>query len=134
MAGGGGVEYYFGYKLPQNDLICEDWRSRDLSWDFCRYALNFFREQNIPVEVMENRNELIGNPKNENSKYCLAKEGEVYLVYLPEGGETEIQLAEGDYSVAWFNPRDGEMGEVSDFEAPLKAPDSEDWLAMIRKK
>jgi hypothetical protein len=25
MAGGAGVEYYFGYKLPQNDLVCEDW-------------------------------------------------------------------------------------------------------------
>ena len=31
MAGGSGVEYYFGYKLPQNDLICEDWRLPPLS-------------------------------------------------------------------------------------------------------
>ena len=134
MAGGGGVEYYFGYKLPQNDLLCEDWRSRDKSWDYCRYALEFFRDQNIPVEAMKNRNELIGNAENENSKYCLAKDGEVYLVYLPEGGETGVELGEGDYTVTWFNPRDGKMGEVSDYKAPLKAPDGEDWLALIRKK
>ena len=51
----------------------------------------FFSEQNIPVEAMRNRNELIGNTKDDNSKYCLAKEGEVYLVYLPEGGESEIK-------------------------------------------
>jgi len=24
MAGGAGVEYYSGYKLPENDLICQD--------------------------------------------------------------------------------------------------------------
>ena len=34
MAGGAGVEYYFGYSLPENDLLCEDFRSRDRSWDF----------------------------------------------------------------------------------------------------
>ena len=134
MAGGMGVEYYFGYKLPQNDLICEDWRSRDLSWDYCRYALHFFREQNIPVEAMTNRNELVGNTKDDNSKYCLAKEGEVYLVYLPKGGETEIKLSEGDFTVSWFNPRAGEIGESIDFVAPLQAPNKEDWLALIRKK
>ena len=36
MAGGAGVEYYFGYSLPQNDLLCEDLRSRERSWDFAR--------------------------------------------------------------------------------------------------
>lgn len=134
MAGGGGVEYYFGYKLPQNDLRCEDWRSRDKSWDYCRFALNFFRDQNIPVEAMTNRNELIGNTKDDNSKYCLAKEGEVYLVYLPKGGETALKVSQGDYTVAWFNPRTGEMGKASKFVAPLEAPDGEDWLALVRKK
>ena len=42
MAGGAGVEYYFGYKFPENDLLCEDWRSRDQSWDYCRICLEFF--------------------------------------------------------------------------------------------
>ena len=44
MSGGAGVEYYFGYKLPQNDLICEDYRSRDKTWDYCRIALEFFSD------------------------------------------------------------------------------------------
>ena len=134
MAGGMGVEYYFGYKLPQNDLRCEDWRSRDQSWEYCGHALQFFRDENIPIEAMKNRNDLIGNSKNDNSKYCLAKEGEVYLVYLPTGGETEIEVSEGDYVVSWFNPRAGEMSEEKDFAGTLQAPDSEDWLALVRKK
>jgi hypothetical protein len=39
MAGGAGVEYYFGYELPQNDLRLEDFRSRDRTWDYCRIAM-----------------------------------------------------------------------------------------------
>src|SRR3712207_247552 len=29
MAGGGGVEWYFGYKFPDSDLTAQSWRSRD---------------------------------------------------------------------------------------------------------
>lgn len=134
MAGGTGVEYYFGYKLPQNDLLCEDWRSRDLSWDYCRYALNFFREEKIPAGDMSNRNDLVGNGKNDNSKYCLAKEGELYLVYLPKGGESELKVSGGGYAMAWFNPRTGEMSPEEEFSSPLQAPDQEDWMAVVRKK
>ena len=43
MAGGAGVEYYFGYVLPDNDLTLENFRSRDKSWDYARIALTFFR-------------------------------------------------------------------------------------------
>ena len=41
---------------------------------------------------MKNADALVGNPKNDNSKYCLAKPGELYLVYLPSGGTTELDL------------------------------------------
>jgi len=40
MAGGAGVEYYFGYKFPENDLVCEDFRSRDKSWEYCKIVLD----------------------------------------------------------------------------------------------
>jgi hypothetical protein len=86
MAGGAGVEYYFGYQLPENDLVCEDWRSRDQSWDYCRIALEFFTANKVPFWEMKNANALIGNARNDNSRFCLAKAGEVYLVYLPNGG------------------------------------------------
>jgi hypothetical protein len=33
MAGGYGVEWYFGYASPHSDLTCQDFRSRDLFWD-----------------------------------------------------------------------------------------------------
>ena len=92
MGGGAGVEYYFGYKLPQNDLICEDWRSRDQSWDDCKVALDFFRT--VPFHKMQPADELIDNEKHDNSRYCLAQKGSVYLIYLPRGGTTDLDLTD----------------------------------------
>lgn len=146
MAGGAGVEYYFGYELPQNDLVCEDFRSRDQSWNYCRIALEFFRNQQIPFWEMQNANALIGNVMNDNSRYCFAKHSELYLVYLPTGGTTNLDLT-GDpntFSVRWFNPRSGgplSDGEVKGVQGSKKAslgpPPSdpgEDWLVLIRKQ
>jgi hypothetical protein len=134
MAGGAGVEYYFGYQLAQNDLLCEDWRSRDASWDYARIALDFFRDHEIPFQDMACSDERVGNPRHDNSAYCLAKGNEVILVYLPEGGECELDLpATANLKLAWFNPRNGELGPARPLASPrLKAPDQHDWLALIR--
>lgn len=143
MAGGAGVEYYFGYQLPENDLVCEDWRSRDRSWDYCRIALEFFRDNKIPFWEMKNANPLIGNEANENGKFCLAKEGQLYLVFLAKGGTTELDLsgAPGTFRVTWFNPRDGgalQDGSVRSVEGGRRVslgspPDdpAQDWLVVV---
>jgi hypothetical protein len=47
VAGGWGVECYFGCKLPQTDLSCQDYRSRDQSRDCCRIGLEFFPANQI---------------------------------------------------------------------------------------
>jgi hypothetical protein len=109
MGGGAGLEYYFGYKFVQNDLQCEDWRSRDQSWDYCRICLEFFKDKDIPFHEMSPSDELIGNAKFNNDKYCLSKSGEIYLIYLPTAGSTELDLSgvDGDFNVSWFNPRTG---------------------------
>jgi len=137
MAGGGGAEWYFGYKNHNNDLDAEDWRSRDRMWDYTHNAIKFF-QKNVPFQEMLPADELV----NEGN-YCLAKEGEVYLVYLPYGGEASIDLSdgEGNYTVRWYNPRSGgdlfEAGEIqggtsislgSGPEEPEK-----DWAILITK-
>lgn len=143
MAGGAGVEYYFGYKLPQNDLACEDWRSRDKSWNYGRIALDFFRTNKIPFSEMENANALIGNLKNDNSAYCLAKEDALILVYLPKGGSAELTLNNPEmYGVQRFNPREGgplvpHPAHSDKNKLTLAAPENEptdDWLFVLRKK
>ena len=99
MAGGAGVEYYFGYELPDNDLVAENFRSRDKSWDYGRIALEFFHAQKIPFWEMKNADELVGNEKHDNSRYCFAKANEVYLVYLPTGNTTTLDLSNATGSV-----------------------------------
>jgi hypothetical protein len=145
MAGGAGVEYYFGYQLPENDLVCEDFRSRDKSWDYCRHALEFFRDQKLPLDRMACHDRLIGNATNDNSRYCLAAPGEVYVVYLPTGGSAELNLDDAsgkEFEVQWYNPRaGGEMldgavktirggGKVSLGDPPAEA--NEDWVILVR--
>lgn len=145
MAGGAGVEYYFGYQLAENDLVAEDLRSRDQSWDFCRIAIDFFRYEDVPFWDMKNADELIGNPSNSNSRFCLAKEDDTYLVYLPDGGTTDIDLsaASGSYQVSWFNPRTGGdlqkgsvtsiMGGKTSSIGNAPADPDEDWAILIKK-
>ncbi|KPK86291.1 MAG: hypothetical protein AMS27_05380 [Bacteroides sp. SM23_62_1] len=138
MAGGGGVEWYFGFLYPDNDLSCEDWKSRDEMWDQTRYALQFF-QNHLPFWDMISKDELT---KSDND-YCLAIEGEIYAIYLPEGGTTLIDLRgqEGEYVINWFNPRKGgEMfvgtqnytsgGQVSEIGYPPEEPDK-DWVAIV---
>lgn len=79
MAGGGGVEWYFGYQYPHSDLNCEDWRSRELLWDQTRIALEFFHRY-LPFDKMECRDDLTEAADD----YCFAWVGEVYAVYLPK--------------------------------------------------
>lgn len=145
MAGGAGVEYYFGYTLPQNDLQCEDWRSREQSWHYGRLALEFFRKHAVPFWSMTNANALVENPGHENSRYALARAGDRYVVYLPAGGTTTLDLQRFDrtFVVEWYNPRDGgelRVGSVRRVRGPgpvfLGAPPShpeEDWVILVRQ-
>lgn len=144
LGGGAGVEYYFGYRLPQHDLGADDFRSRDRSWDYCRIALGFFRDQKIPFWTMQPADERMGNSIGAEPYWCLARPGEVYLVYLPWGGVSTIDLrdASGEFSVEWFNPRSGgtpRSGAVKTVRGGVRArlgvppeDEEEDWLVLLR--
>ncbi len=140
LAGGAGVEYYFGYQLAENDLVAEDFRSRDKSWDYCRIALSLFRENKIPFWQME------GSDSSEG-RFLFSKKGEVYLLYLPQGGPGSLELTgvSGNFTVRWFNPRTGGALQKStvdvvrggasnvDLGTPPESP-AEDWLVIVRRK
>jgi hypothetical protein len=104
MTGGAGVEWYFGYKYAHNDLNCEDWRSRDILWEQTKYALDFFQTY-IPFTEMKSADDLTENLND----YVFAKNGEVFVIYLPEAIETNINLtgAKLVYTVKWYNPKEG---------------------------
>lgn len=138
MAGGDGVEWYFGYKYANNDLTCEDWRSRDRLWTLTRYAAEFFR-QYLPLPLVVNCDSLTSS----TADYCIGKPGAVYAIYLPAGASTSVNLPAGEtYSVAWFNSRtggglcSGTVGQVSGSACSIGRPSTGatgDWVALLRR-
>ncbi|MEM6911200.1 MAG: DUF5060 domain-containing protein [Verrucomicrobiota bacterium] len=138
LAGGWGNEWYFGYGFPHSDLTCQDFRSRDQWWDYCRYALEFFALAEVPYWEMINDNSLT------SGDYCYFKAGEAYVIYDKQGGTANLDLADqpGEFTVRWFDPRNSgalQTGSVSTItggsdDIPLgSAPDStnQDWVALV---
>ncbi len=105
LAGGWGNEWYFGYEQAHSDLSLQDFRSRDKWWDFARYAIRFFDITDLPLTQMRNNNALSSN----NNDYCYAKQGEAYVIYLKNGGSTNLNLngQTGQFTVKWYDPRNG---------------------------
>jgi len=138
MAGGGGVEWYFGYKFPDSDLTAQSWRSRDRMWDLTNNALQFF-QQYLPFWQMQNADNLTAATND----FCLALPGKIYAVYLPEGGTTTLDLGNttASYLVQWYNPRTGgplQTGTARQITGSgiksLGLPpqnDSQDWVCLI---
>ena len=141
MAGGCGVEWYFGYDYPNNDLNAEDWKTRDNAWNFTRHAVEFFQTY-LPFVEMKSNDGLASN----GNAYVFAKEGDVYAVYLKNGGATNLNItgASKTYSVKWYNPRTGgalQNGSVTEVSGPgnrnIGQPPSEtsqDWVALVQEE
>lgn len=140
MAGGAGVEWYFGYKYAHNDLNCEDWRSRDIVWDQTRYALDFFRKY-LPFQDMQSADDLTDNTE----EYVFAKNQTVYAIYLPKVVDTKINLLGSNqrYTIKWYNPKTGgklQNGTLKTIKGgalvSIGLPPSKegDWVALIEAK
>ncbi len=140
LAGGWGNEYYFGYAHPHSDLTCEDFRSRDLFWNQCRYLLDFFEDNKIPVTETENFDNLVAE-----GDYCLAKTGELYIVFLKNGeGSINLENHSGEFSVKWFDPRNGgtlQNGRIKSISggeshklAGAPSEPKKDWVVLLSKK
>jgi len=133
MAGGGGVEWYFGARNPHNDLGMEDWRSRDRAWTWTSHAIRFF-EEHVPFAEMAGNDELV-----REGVYCLAKAGEKYLVYLPFGGQTTLDLsgAAGNFKTRWFAAGTGILtngGVISAGKSvTLTAPGPGDYAVLVER-
>ncbi len=102
MAGGAGVEWYFGYDSNNHDLSAQTWRTRDAMWDYTRHALTFF-QTHLPFYEMTPADELSAS----ETDYVFADTGRVYAVYSPAGDSIQLEIPSGEYTVQWYNPRTG---------------------------
>jgi hypothetical protein len=98
-AGGWGVEYYLG---PEG-LTTDDWTGYAQAWREEGYAASFFKS-NVRFQDMVHSDNLVGA-----GNWCLGLKDTMYVVYLPNGGATNLNLTgvTGTYSVKWFDPRNG---------------------------
>ncbi len=142
MAGGAGVEWYFGWQnnSPQSDLSAETWRPRASMWQQSRIAIDFFQRY-LPFTKMQSADHLA----RAYADYCFAKPGDTYCIYLFSGGNTRLDLERhgGPFSVHWFDPRGGgplQRGGVKTVWGPglvnVGQPPNHpgrDWVCLVRK-
>jgi hypothetical protein len=71
---------------------------------------------------------------------ALAEPGQVYVIYLPRGGDVTVDLASasGQFVAKWFDPRTGAAtggdSVVGGAERSFKAPDRNDWVLHVVRK
>ncbi|HAS45716.1 MAG TPA: hypothetical protein DCS93_34860 [Microscillaceae bacterium] len=106
MAGGAGVEYYYGYQTGYGDLYCQDHRTRATKWQDAKVALNFFNAYLQPyLTQMSSQDGLTADVDD----YVFAQTGTIYAIYRPDGGSTTLDLSgvAGAYTVQWYDPVNG---------------------------
>jgi hypothetical protein len=145
QAGGAGVEYYFGYGYEQSDITCEDFRSRANMWQQSRYALQFFRDNDVPFWAMSNDN--VRLPDGSIDWVLSSNDGEILVVFRKGSNSLGISMVglTGRYLIDWYNPREGGplvQGTVTSIIAGSNTPISygdapgsndKDWVVLIRR-
>ncbi len=85
--------------------------------------------------VVEPHDELV-----DQGKYCLARLGELYAVYLPHGGSATVQMDSGAYTGTLWNAANGEKSSTGTFRVTAKSwtspalPETNDWALLLEKK
>ena len=107
LAGGGGVEYYYGYQTGCTDLNCEDHRTRATKWQDGKQAINFF---NRVIEPHALQLQSVNTLTSREDDFVLADPGALYVIYLPNIDiNTELDLSgkTGKFNIRWYNPVTG---------------------------
>lgn len=103
MAGGAGVDWYFGWQnnAPTSDLSNEDMRSRDALWRQSKIARDLIKP--LPLNDMEPRPDLGAN--------ILAQKGTLYALYTDGTSAPKIDLRESSetFLVQYYNPKSGKL-------------------------
>ncbi|MEM6829917.1 MAG: putative collagen-binding domain-containing protein, partial [Bacteroidota bacterium] len=137
MAGGAGVMWYAGGGA---DFRTDDFRRFNPLFNWSRFAVQFFENNNIPFWNMRNRDDLIQNNTNSFIN-CFAQPGQHYVIYLEWGGSANLNLngVSGSFQVRWFNPRNGgslkngnviQGGGFRSIGTPPNSPNA-DWVAYV---
>jgi len=101
---------------PANDLV-------EAYYNYSFYDFKYYKQS--------------GERVTDGHPFCLAREGETYLVYLPAGGNVRLKIKGGSYQIQRFNPRSGEKSPAGKLEGEKwtspDLPDKEDWVFLLEK-
>ena len=74
----------------------------------------------------------------DSGNYCLAKPGEIYVIYLPKAGRVKVHLESGQYRARWFSALTGEEVALPAAAGPEwtspEAPSRSDWGLLLERK
>lgn len=107
---------------------CLDLSMRHQDWHDTVKAVWDFMES-IPFYRMRPAQDVVSNG------FCLAENGERYLVYLTSRGSVDVDVANGTFTVTWINARDtGDRrvaGTTTDGRGLESPDDGDDWLVYL---
>ncbi|WP_084088218.1 DUF5060 domain-containing protein [Fodinibius roseus] len=132
-AGAAGIGFY-----NNMDVRLEDFRVLDSIYQTMGHARELFQEH-LPFHEMQPADELV------SKGWCFAKEGDTYLIYLKDGGSTNVSLPDDNsYQVEWYNPRKGGdllkgsiesiNGEGSHSIGSPPRDNNRDWVCLVMKR
>jgi Putative collagen-binding domain of a collagenase len=107
----------------------------DTRWDNVRDTMGYIRRYADRMDLAAT----VPHPELASTKHCLTQPGHEYLLYLPDGGATTVDLAAapGTFLVEWMNPSDGKTSTVEAItggaKRTLKAPFNGDAVLYLKK-
>lgn len=142
MAGGTmGVVYgaasLWQWKLYDDEAGWTSWSEQPLNWEKAmklpgsKYVGHVgIALDGLDIADIEKRPDLAGG------KPCLAKEGELYISYLQEGGKIRLKKVQAPARFQWFDPVEGFV-HVNDtmhtIDTLFEAPDESPWVLIVEK-
>lgn len=153
LAGGAGVEWYFGGRQPQNDLNTEDFRTRESLWRMTLIARQFLQENKVPLWDLTAQapiydSTLVIDGLDDAPSITLpaasvyqANNGKYFIAYAIAQSELSISMPFGNYKQIWLDPIAGDQIEkdtltinTKDYSMTL-SDDSikRDWVILLIK-
>jgi len=132
--GAGGL---WSWKLTADEPGWSEWANSNVSW---REAIELPGSDYVGYlgKALEGLDitDIGKHPELAEGNLCLAKPGELFIIYLPEGGATQVRQAPEDGVFKWFDPKKGEFTEKGEIEKPtvsLHSPVDEPAVLILKK-
>lgn len=134
--GAGGL---WNWKLSPNEEGWPDWADTHASWD---QSIQFEGSKYVGYlsRALEGLDltDIQRRPDLAYGALALAKESELYIVYLPEGGPVRLGGLRNPMTYRWFDPKEGVWSGSGTTESgivtTLNAPDKDPWVLIATKQ